>query len=189
MADDPFQSVDPASLRIVFYPAEVLRAKAREIPAVTDAVRAVADRMVVLMREAEGIGLAAPQVGLPWRMFVCEVPGETLDVPDADGTMGPEVYINPKILSPRMPMVAAEEGCLSLPGVNGDVRRPEGVTVEYTDLHGARAVKKGVGLLARCWQHENDHLDGVLIFDRFTQAERKRTAEDVAKLEAAGGTR
>lgn len=187
MADDPFQNVDAGSLRIVCYPADVLRRKAVEVPAVDETVVAVAHRMVDLMREAEGIGLAAPQVGLPWRMFVCEVPGGDAEAPVADATPGPVVYINPRIENPKMPMVVAEEGCLSLPGLNGEVRRPEGVTVRYTDIDGQPASQRGTELLARCWQHEQDHLDGVLIFDRFTQAERKRTAKELAKLEEVGG--
>lgn len=176
--------IDPAGLAIVRYPDPVLTRRAEPVAEVNEHLRAVAERMIQLMRQADGIGLAAPQVGLPWRMFVCDVPGDASEGPGRDGTKGAEVYINPTLDRPKMPMETADEGCLSLPDLTGEVRRPEGIGIRYTDLEGASRSDTGTGLLARCWQHEFDHLDGVLIFHRFTQAERKRHAGRIAELEA-----
>ncbi|MEM1329671.1 MAG: peptide deformylase [Planctomycetota bacterium] len=177
--------VDPATLRIVLHPAEVLRQKADPVGKVTEEVRQIASRMLEVMRSAEGIGLAAPQVGLPWRMFVCDVPTDP-DEPAGEhpiGSEGPEVHIDPVVIDPEGGAELMEEGCLSLPGIRGEVPRPPIVTVESTNLKGERAAKRAAGLLARCWQHEIDHLDGVLILDRFTQMSRLKTRSQVRNLE------
>jgi peptide deformylase len=201
-ADRPSPSktapIDPAALRIVTYPAEVLRQKALPLPAVTDEVRAVAERMLELMQEAEGIGLAAPQVGLPWRMFVVDIPpppaaeGSDDDAPMTDPptfTDGPEVYINPRFSLPQGAPVGMEEGCLSLPEIRGEVLRPPGITITALDIDGNEFTQSGAGLLARCWQHEMDHLDGVLIIDRFTQMSRIKTKAAVKDLRDAARRR
>lgn len=189
------------------YPAEILRAKAAPIERVNDEVRAVAERMIELMYEARGIGLAAPQVGLPWRLFVVHVPqSEDEDesgssaknsggVPNGKGTPGgavpesftdgPRVYINPVLLHPSGAAEPHEEGCLSLPDIRGDVLRPPHITITATDLKGHSATQAGTGLLARCWQHEMDHLDGVLIIDRFTQMSRMKNRVALRELEQA----
>jgi len=183
--------VDVSNLRIRTYPDPVLRARTEPIERIDEEVRSVAERMIGLMREAEGIGLAAPQVGLPWRLFVAEAPpGEQRD-PHAEpptAIVGPEVYVNPRIVEPSGSLEPLEEGCLSIPGVVGDVIRPPVVTIEYTTLAGEEARQRGAGLLARCWQHELDHLDGVLILDRMTQASRMKVRSAVRRLEkeAAG---
>lgn len=182
--------MDPASLHIVHYPADVLRQRAADVPAVTDHVRAVARRMFELMHEAEGIGLAAPQVGLPWRLFVVQIDDSEdsrRERPSADApptvTDGPEVYINPVLLDPIGPPVAGPEGCLSLPDIRGDVLRPPVITIEFTNLDGQRRRKTGAGLLARCWQHEYDHLEGVLIIDRFSPIQRIKNRSALRDLE------
>jgi len=181
-------AVDPATLRIVHHPADILRAKADPLGEVTDEIRAVAARMVELMREAEGIGLAAPQVGLPWRLFVCHVPpgddGETIP-PTSNAE--PEFYIDPVLLDPSKNLARASEGCLSLPDINGDVIRPETISIEYTDFEGQRRTSRASGLLARCWQHETDHLDGVLIIDRMTQPSRLKNRAALRALERVAG--
>jgi peptide deformylase len=181
--------VDPATLHIVHYPADVLRQRAADVPAVTDSVRAVARRMLELMHEAEGIGLAAPQVGLPWRLFVVQIdpddsaPPETNPAEPPSFTRGPEVYINPILTDPLGPPVAGPEGCLSLPDIRGDVLRPPVITIEFTDLEGQRRRKTASGLLARCWQHEYDHLEGVLIIDRFSPIQRIKNRSALRDLE------
>jgi peptide deformylase len=185
-------SVDPAGLMIVTYPAGVLRQRAPEVRAVSEEVRAVAARMIELMFEAEGIGLAAPQVGLSWRMFVAHVPpaeaedGEparTAGTDPASATASPTVYINPVLTGAAGPLVPYEEGCLSLPDIRGDVNRPEEITIAAMDVEGRGFTQRGVGLLARCWQHEVDHLDGVLIIDRMSQMSRLKTRLALRKLE------
>lgn len=181
-------AVDPSTLRILLYPERILRQRAADIPVVTDEVRTVAERMIELMREAEGVGLAAPQVGLPWRMFVADVPpaenrSHLSDPPTA--TPGPVVYINPVITDRRDPVEPLEEGCLSLPDIRGDVVRPAVVSLTATDLTGRSFSQTAGGLLARCWQHEYDHLEGVLIIDRMTQLSRMKNRTAVRELERA----
>ncbi len=179
-------SVDPAGLTIRTYPDEVLRAKARPVAAITDEVRAVAHRMIELMHEAEGIGLAAPQVGLPWRMFVAFVPesdkrSASKEPPDA--MREARVFINPVLSHPAGAPEPMSEGCLSLPEILGEVLRPPTITVTATGLDGRTFTQTGTGLLARCWQHEADHLDGVLIIDKMTQISRLKNRSAVRELE------
>ncbi len=185
-------TIDVSALYIVNYPAPVLRKKAAPVPAVTDEVRAVAMRMIQLMREAEGVGLAAPQVGLAWRMFVAHVPpeeGRSADAMPATASREPRVYINPVISKPEGAPESFSEGCLSLPEIRGDVLRSPVVTIEATDLNGQRFTERGAGLLARCWQHELDHLDGVLIIDRMSQISRLKNKAAIRDLERSGGKR
>jgi peptide deformylase len=169
-------SVDPARLRIVNYPDPVLRAKAAPVDPADPEVRAVAVRMIELMHEADGVGLAGPQVGLPWRLFVT-------NARDAD----PEdrVYLNPRLTLGRSELEAEEEGCLSLPGITVGVRRPVEASIEAVDLDGRPVTRSAEGMLARIWQHENDHLDGVLIIDRMTPMDRLSTRKALKELELA----
>ncbi|MCA9311571.1 MAG: peptide deformylase [Phycisphaerales bacterium] len=185
-------SIDPDQLRIVRYPAPCLRSPAEPVGEVDDTVRAVARRMVDLMHEAEGIGLAAPQVNLPWRLFVADVwaPEEERAARDEDGlpwfTDGPLVCINPVLSEPSRDLVPLDEGCLSIPGIAGEVRRPSEITLTATDLDGNRFSLRARDLLARCFQHENDHLDGVLIIDRFTYRARLRNQKAIKQMEEGG---
>lgn len=178
--------VTPEHLTLVHYPDPVLRARAAEVPDITHEVRAVAKRMLDIMREHEGIGLAAPQVGLSWRLFVTQVPeGEdreaAADPPEARPQ--PTVYINPVIGHPEGRAVSSSEGCLSLPDIRGEVLRPPIVTITAIDLEGKQFTLRGGGLLARCWQHELDHLDGVLIIDRMSQMSRLKNRAAIRDLE------
>ncbi|RMH30345.1 MAG: peptide deformylase [Planctomycetota bacterium] len=185
--------IDPAALRILDFPDPALRRRADPVPAITDEVRAVAARMIDLMVRAEGIGLAAPQVGVPWRLFVAFVPpspedgrapGDEPETCQAE----PEVFINPVLRDFGGELVQFEEGCLSLPDIRGDVRRPDQVTLDALDLAGAPVTRRARGLLSRCWQHEADHLDGVLIIDRMTPMARMKNRSRIRDLErlAAG---
>lgn len=181
-------AVDPANLHIRVFPDPILRQKAQPVGEVTDEVRAIATRMIELMHEAEGIGLAAPQVGVPWRLFVSYVP----TIPEDDRNLGddpmtahaePQVYINPEVVELVGDLEPYEEGCLSLPDIRGEVRRPPIVVIEATDLEGKRFRETCEGLLARCLLHENDHLDGVLIIDRMTPMSRLKNRSRVKDLE------
>ena len=181
---------DPGSLHLRVYPDPCLRTRARAVGAVTDAVRAVADRMLAVMHESEGIGLAAPQVGLAWRMFVCRVPadphgggGEGGLVEDTGGR--PLVCVDP-VLTFGGVLEADEEGCLSLPEIRGLVNRPSEVLLEATGLDGERFSVRAGGLLARCVQHEVDHLDGAMIIDKFGQLDRLRTRSALRRLARQG---
>ncbi len=178
--------VDASRLLIVDYPDPVLRRKAEAVAEITPMVRDVAARMIELMREAEGIGLAAPQVGLSWRLFVCHVPpdqGRSADASPPSATHSPMVCINPVLTAPAGGLEPYEEGCLSLPGIQGEVLRPPLITLTATDFEGRRFTLPGTGLLARCWQHEMDHLDGVLIIDRMTQSSRIKNRRKIKALE------
>lgn len=166
--------VDADKLQIVYFPHPVLREKAQPLGAVTDEVRAVAERMVELMHEARGVGLAAPQVALPWRLFVANPTGH-----DGDD----RVYINPVLSEPTRDTEQAEEGCLSIPNVTASIMRPIGITIEATDLEGNRFTESADQLLARIWQHEHDHLEGVLILDRMTPSDKRANRKAIAALQ------
>ncbi len=171
----PRVTVDPALLRIVHYPAAILRQRASEVAAVTDEVRAVAERMLVLMHEAPGVGLAAPQVGLPWRMFVANPTGD----PDDNA-----IYVNPVLTDPARELADQEEGCLSLPDIRGVIRRPVSIAIRALDLDGGEIEAQSDGLPARIWQHETDHLDGVLIIQRMTAVDRMANRRALKSLES-----
>jgi len=159
---------------------------------VDDRVRAVVDRMIDLCRQAEGIGLAANQVGLPWRLFICDVPegdGRDAGVEPPTASRGPTVFINPELSDPDGPIEPYAEGCLSLPGITGEILRPPIVTVTALDLEGAEFTLHAGGLLARCVQHEHDHLDGVLIIDKMTQMSRMKNRALVRAMEREAGER
>jgi len=113
-------SMDPNQLTIVHYPHPTLRQQAEPIAEVTGEVKAVAAKLIELMHQAPGVGLAAPQVGLPWRMFVANPTGEEGD---------DRVYINPELINAGGGNAARDEGCLSLPGVTVEVTRPNQITI------------------------------------------------------------
>ncbi len=168
--------ISPESLQIVLYPTPVLREQAQPIEQVTDEVRAIVDRMFELMHEAPGVGLAAPQVGLPWRLFVANPTGE----PEDD-----RVFINPVLRDPTREMDEMEEGCLSLPHIKGIIRRPIGMTIDALDRDGQPFTITSREFDARVWQHEFDHLDGILILDRMPPIDRMANKKLVKELESA----
>lgn len=182
--------VDPLSLRLRIYPDPVLRQVASPVPRVDDQVRAVAARMIELMIEHDGVGLAAPQVGLSWRLFVVNVPEKddrSASADPATATPGPVVYINPVFIKPAGTIEPDEEGCLSLPDIRGEVLRPPAITIRATGLDDHEFIQTGAGLLARCWQHEMDHLDGVLIIDKMLPVYRLKNRHAIRELEDAAG--
>ncbi|MBT8485475.1 MAG: peptide deformylase [Phycisphaerales bacterium] len=169
-------SVDAAQLRIVTYPAASLRERGVAVDADSEEVRIVARRMIDLMHEANGVGLAAPQVGLAWRLFVTN--GGEVDPVD-------RVFINPELELGRGELVTAEEGCLSLPDIHVNVRRPDAARIRAIDLDGKAFTMDGEGMLARIWQHEFDHLNAVLIVDRMSPMDRLTTRRALKELESA----
>lgn len=188
---------DIANLRLTLYPAEILRRRTDHIEPSAQ-VREVAQAMLKIMVKAEGIGLAAPQVGLPWRMFVVNVPPPSPDDTDFDpaayeglpiSTSGPKVYINPVLSDAGGGLESYEEGCLSLPDIRGTVHRPPLITITALDENGKSFTERAGGLLARCWQHELDHLDGVLILDKMTQISRLKNRRAIRDLEKDAGLR
>ncbi len=168
-------ALDVSRLEIVQYPDPVLRTVARPVDTIDDTVRAVAARMIDLMHAADGAGLAAPQVGLPWRMFVTR--GDD-DHPD-------RVHVNPELVDLGGDMTVRPEGCLSLPGVTVDIRRPMNATLTCLDLEGRSVTLAATDLPARIWQHEMDHINGVLIIDKMTPMDRIATRKLLKELEVA----
>lgn len=169
-------SIDVDKLRIIHYPKPVLREKAKPVHEVNDQVRRVAVRMLQLMHQAPGVGLAAPQVGLPWRLFVANHTGESGD---------DMVFINPSLTEPARDTDVRNEGCLSLPGIEGDINRPGAITISALDIHGLPFKRSASDLEARVWQHENDHLDGILIIDRMKKIDRTANKRALRNLEQA----
>ncbi|MBX7072587.1 MAG: peptide deformylase [Pirellulales bacterium] len=163
-------------MRIIQYPHPTLRHPSKPLRRVDPELREIVREMFGLMYQAEGIGLAANQVDLPYRLFVMNV--------SADATK-PEnelVFINPVITNSKG-SAEAEEGCLSLPGIYGQVKRPEKVTVNAYGLDGREMRLELDGLAARAAQHEIDHLDGVLFIDRISPTSMMAIKEAVAEME------
>jgi peptide deformylase len=151
--------IDVHKCKITRYPTPVLAEPAKPVAEVNDNIRLLADKMLDIMVETKGIGLAGPQAGVPLRIFVVSV----------DGTKeNGKVYINPTI-EPSGDLEASEEGCLSLPGIYTKIRRYAKCKIKATGLDGSVFTEEATGLLARAFQHENDHLEGRLIVDRIGQ--------------------
>ncbi len=153
-----------ALLKIELLGAEVLRERAVEIEEVDDELRRLIDDMFETMYEAEGVGLAAPQVGIARRVIVVDV---------HDPEVKPFAMINPRVVEWSPEKEKGEEGCLSIPGISAVVERPARVAVEGLDREGNVFRVEGGDLLARCLQHEIDHLDGILFIDRVSPLKRK----------------
>lgn len=164
------------ALAVVPHPHPALRAKAEPVGEINAALRKAVAQMFELMYATDGVGLAANQVARPWRLFVCNPTGE------ADEKDQEHVFINPEIVS-QTGSDTAEEGCLSLPDVFGDVRRAKSITVEAFDLSGNLFTLDLDDLPARVVLHENDHLDGVMFPDRMTASARGKIAAKVADFE------
>ncbi|WP_077367345.1 peptide deformylase [Anaerosalibacter sp. Marseille-P3206] len=136
----------------------ILRKKSREITDINDRIITLLDDMAETMYESEGVGLAAPQVGVLRRVVVIDV---------GDGLLK---LINPEIIETNGASIDYE-GCLSVPGVSGKVERPEKVKIKYLDLDGNEKELEGTGLLARAMCHEIDHLNGILFIDKTIEEE------------------
>lgn len=149
-------------LHLVEYPHPALLRRSKPLLRIDDAVHEAVERMFDIMYEAEGIGLAANQVALPYRLFIVNTAGRR-------GGGEEMVFINPVLSRPRGTAVQ-EEGCLSLPGLRMDVRRPERILVEAWSVNGEPIRLDLDGLLSRVVQHEFDHLEGRLFTDRLPEA-------------------
>jgi peptide deformylase len=163
------------SLEIIKYGHPVLREKSTPIESIDSEIKGFARDMLEAMYAADGIGLAAQQVGSTRAMFVIDIPspGEDDDDGEEESVVSmPLVFINPEITERIGEEEAEREGCLSLPEVYVDVVRQPEVTVRYQDLDGQTRELHADGLLARCIQHEYDHLQGVLMIDHVSQLKR-----------------
>ena len=163
---------------ILRYGEQVLHAPARQIDAVTPQIDGVVGDMIDTMYAAPGIGLAAPQIGLPLRIFV-------IDLSLGRDPRGLIVMINPEF-EEREGMQLEEEGCLSVPGFNATVVRPMRAVGKGLDRSGADQRIEGTELLARAFQHEMDHLDGTLFVDRLRGIKRDIIVRKIKKMTRAG---
>jgi peptide deformylase len=164
-------------MQIVIYPHPALRWKSKPITRIDADLKQTVRAMFDLMYATNGIGLAANQVAIPLRLFIMNATGS------ASETDAQHVFLNPEIVR-RKGSVEAEEGCLSLPGLYGQVRRAENVVINAFDLEGQEFEMELEDLEARVVQHENDHLDGVLFIDRMTETVRRELDPRVADFEA-----
>jgi peptide deformylase len=163
---------------ILKYGDGILHQRARAVDGITPDIDRLVDDLIETMYAAPGIGLAAPQVGVPLRMFV-------VDLSVGRDPAGPIVMINPEIIE-RDGLQLEEEGCLSVPGFNATVVRPSRVVVRGLDRRGQVYERDGTGLLARAFQHELDHLDGTLFVDRLRGIKRDLIVRKIRKLTRAG---
>ena len=153
------KKLEKPPLTLQFLGARVLRQPAKRIAKVDQSIRNLVREMLQTMYSENGIGLAAPQVGLNKQLLV-------IDCEPDEPTTEPMVLINPEIISYGQELCKIEEGCLSVPGVYLDVIRPEAITVAFKDENGRPQKISASGLLSRCIQHEMDHLNGVMFVDR-----------------------
>ena len=159
---------------ILTAPDPRLQAVSLDVEAVTDEIRRLADDMADSMYAAEGIGLAAIQIGVAKRILV-------IDLDQKEGKKNPTAYINPKIVWASDETAVFEEGCLSVPEIWDDVERPARIRCEYLDRDGKAQVLEADGLLATCLQHEMDHLNGVLFIDHLSRLKKSMAVRKLTK--------
>jgi peptide deformylase len=167
---------------ILTAPDPRLQAVSTDVEAVTDEIRKLVDDMTDSMYAADGIGLAAIQIGLPVRVLV-------IDLDQKEGKKNPVAYINPKIIWASDEMAVFEEGCLSVPEIWDDVERPARIKAEYLDRDGKKQTLEADGLLATCLQHEMDHLNGILFIDHLSRLKKSMALKKLTKakkLQKAG---
>jgi peptide deformylase len=163
---------------IIRFGADVLHQPARPVAEITPEIIQLVDDMIQTMYAAPGVGLAATQVGAPLRIFVADIsigrnPNDLI------------TFINPEFVE-RDGMQLEEEGCLSLPGFNATLARPSRAVVKGLNRNGEEQVIEGTGLLARCFQHEMDHLEGTLFVDRLRGLQKDLIVRKIKKLSRAG---
>jgi peptide deformylase len=163
-------------MRIIEYPHPTLRHVSRPLKRVDADLRRMVAEMFELMYEAKGIGLAANQVDLPYRLFVVNLEA------DPAAKDHEQVFINP-VISKRKGQKEQEEGCLSLPGLYAPVIRPETITLQAYNLSGQEFHQEISGMLARVVQHETDHLDGVLFIDRLSETQQAEIRDQLEEFE------
>lgn len=159
---------------ILTAPDPRLKAVSQPVGKVDDEIRRLIADMLESMYAADGIGLAAVQIGVPKRVLV-------MDLAQKDGKNEPRAFINPKIVWASDEMVTMEEGCLSVPEIFDNVERPARIRAEYLDEQGHKQTLEADGLLACCLQHEMDHLDGVLFLDHLSRLKRSIALRKLTK--------
>lgn len=159
---------------ILTAPDPRLQALSTDVEEVDAEIRKLVDDMAESMYAADGIGLAAVQIGVPKRVIV-------IDLDQKEGKKNPRPFINPKILWASEEMAVFEEGCLSVPEIWDDVERPARIRCEYLDIDGKTVELEADGMLATCLQHEMDHLNGVLFIDHLSRLKRSMALKKLTK--------
>ena len=159
---------------ILIAPDPRLKAVSTPVEKVDAEIRKLVDDMAESMYAADGIGLAAVQIGVPKRVIV-------IDLDQKEGKKNPRAFINPKITWASEETAVFEEGCLSVPEIWDDVERPARIKAEYLDLDGKKVELEADGMLATCLQHEMDHLNGVLFIDHLSRLKRSMAIKKLIK--------
>ena len=165
--------LEPEKCCITHYPEKVLSSPAEPVGEITDEIKQLAERMVEIMVEQKGIGLAGPQAGVNMRIFVISIDGTAEEA---------KVYINPTIKTAGS-LESNQEGCLSLPGIHANIKRYQKCSVTATDLEGNTFTDEATGLYARAIQHEYDHLEGMMIKDRMGRVSGIAARRHLRRLE------
>ena len=159
--------------QVIYVGDDRLRQKAKKVKQFTPALKQLAQDMVETMRHYHGVGLAGPQIGVMQRIFVAEIPVPEDDEIEPHPQSGRTyILVNPKVVKASTDLVEGEEGCLSMPGWQGLVARPEWVEIRAQDINGRKLKLKVDDHLARIFMHETDHLDGVLYIDYITDKDK-----------------
>ena len=159
---------------IITEPNKILRQKSIEVESVGKEEQKLMDDMLDTMYDANGIGLAAIQIGIPKRIIV-------MDIAKNDEKKNPMYFVNPIIKNKNKDLSTYEEGCLSVPNQFAEVDRPATCEVEYLDYNGEKKILKAEGLLATCIQHEMDHLEGVLFIDYLSKLKKTMIIKKLSK--------
>ena len=164
--------IDISKCKLTKYPAEILKQKAQPIEKIDEGVAALAEKMIDIMVESNGIGLAAPQANLSLRMFVISLEAKKDDA---------MVFINPKVEALGS-LEVMQEGCLSVPGIYTNIKRAGKVRIIAQALDGSEFTMEADGLLARCIQHEYDHLEGKTIIDRMSTIGKLKYRKEIEEM-------
>ncbi|WP_186804765.1 peptide deformylase [Limihaloglobus sulfuriphilus] len=171
------QKIDIDKCKLTFWPADVLKKPAEPVEEINENIRSFVSKMIEIMIESKGIGLAAPQAGVGLNIFVVSLEGTAEDA---------RVFINPE-LKPFGKTTAMQEGCLSFPGMYPTIRRPSHVKVTALDVEGNEFTEEADGLYAKCLQHEYDHLQGTTIAQRMGKLGRIKFRDRLNELEEKYG--
>ena len=165
--------IDIDKCQITHYPADVLGRRAEPVDKIDDNIHRLVDKMTDIMLKNKGVGLAAPQAGVPLRLFIISLDGTRDNV---------RAYVNPTV-TPSGELEAIDEGCLSVPGIYTKIRRYKKCKVIATDLNGNEFTDRAEGLYARALQHEYDHIEGITIVNRMSQPARIAHRKQLKKLQ------
>ncbi len=166
---------------IITEPNKILRQISQPVEDVTKEIQSLMDDMLETMYHANGIGLAAIQIGIPKRIIV-------MDIFKKDENKNPMYFVNPIIKNKNKELSTYEEGCLSVPNQFAEIDRPATCEVEYLDYYGEKKIIKADGLLATCIQHEMDHLEGILFIDYLSKLKRSMIIKKLAKQKKSSET-